>query len=193
MNFRKFLILTVVLTFSFGTGVFADTISQKVKVIFNKQEVTDADTAIVGKDAYVSAKSLGDLVQGIVVYDDSTKKISIYKPNVHMFLMMGSKPFGSVTKQKSFNFQVFAQVDNLQTSISSFKVTITDPYGDSTWIDGRTSSDNDFPSDKDNFWFTSDEISYEFKYSGKYTVRFWMKPTDSSSMQLVSEKTVIAK
>ncbi|THF73878.1 copper amine oxidase [Cohnella fermenti] len=193
MKFRRILILTAVMTLAFGSGVFADTISQKVKLILNKQEVSDADTAMIGKEAYVSVKSLGDLVQGMVFWDDDTKKATIFKPNVHMFLMAGSTSFGTVAKQKTTDFQVYAQIDNLQTSISSFKVTITDPYGDSTWIDGRSSSDSNFPSDKDSFWFTTKEFSYEFKYTGKYTVRFWMKPTDSTSMQIVSEKIVISR
>ncbi|MBB6636399.1 copper amine oxidase [Cohnella thailandensis] len=193
MKFRKLLILTAVLTLSFGTGVFADTLGQKVKVIFNKQDVSDIDATLIGKDAYVSAGALGDLVQGMVFWDDSAKKVSIYKPNVHMFLMSGSTSFGTVAKQKTQEFQVYAQIDNLQTSISSFKITITDPYGDSTWIDGLSSGDANFPSDKDSFWFTSKKFSYEFKYTGKYTVRFWMKPTDGSTMQVVSEKTVISK
>ncbi|WP_027091020.1 hypothetical protein [Cohnella thermotolerans] len=191
MRIRKLLLLTVVLTLLGGTAIFADTVSQKVKIIFNKQEMDDDGTLIDGK-AYVGVRSLGDVVQGIVAWDDSAKKVTIYKPNVHMFLMTGNKPFGSVAKGK-VSFRVFAQIDNLQTSISGFKVTIADPYGDETWIDGRTDKDGDFPSDKDNFWFTSADTSYEFKYSGKYTVRFWMKPSDNSPMQVVSEKTIISK
>ncbi|GIO15580.1 hypothetical protein J19TS2_51350 [Cohnella xylanilytica] len=192
MKIRKLVVLTVALTLVGGSAIFAaDTVSQKVKIILNKQELDDAGTIVDGK-AYVGVRSLGDVVQGFVSWDDSAKKVTIYKPNVHMFLMTGNKPFGSVQKGKN-SFRVFAQIDNLQTSISSFKVTIADPYGDETWIDGRTSKDADFPTDKDNFWFTSEDLSYEFKYSGKYTIRFWMKPSDNSPLQVVSEKTIVSK
>lgn len=191
MRIRKLLLLTVVLTLLGGTTIFADTVSQKVKIIFNKQEQDDGGALIDGK-AYVPAREVADMAQAFVSWDDDEKKLTISKPNVHMFLMDGNKPFGSVSKGKG-SFQVFAQIDNLQTSISSFKVTIADPYGDETYIDGRSSKDDGFPAGKDNFWFTSAEKSYEFKYSGKYTIRFWMKSADNSPMQVVSEKTIISK
>ncbi|CAM3724141.1 copper amine oxidase [Cohnella lubricantis] len=191
MRIRKLLLLTVVLTLLGGTAIFADTVSQKVKIVWNKQELNEGGALIDGK-AYIGAREVAEIAQAFVTWDDDEKKATISKPNVHMFLMDGNTPFGSVSKGKG-NFKVFAQIDNLQTSITSFKVTIADPYGDETYIDGRTNKDNGFPTDKDNFWFTSIEKSYEFKYSGKYTIRFWMKPSGNSPMQVVSEKTVISK
>lgn len=191
MQVRRILLLTVVLTLIGGTAIFADTITQKAKLVFNKQEVSDGAILVDGK-AYVSVSSLGDAIQGIVTWDDSAKKVSVYKPNVHMFLMDGSTSFGSVSTGKA-TFRVFAQIDNLQTSISSFKVTIADPYGDETYLDGRTSKDDGLPTTKDNFWFTSNEKTYEFKSKGTYTIRFWMKPADGGPMQVVSEKTIISK
>lgn len=191
MKVRRVLLLTVVLTLLGGTAIFADTISQKVKIVFNKQEQDDGGALIDGK-AYVGAREVADIAQAFVSWDDDAKKVTISKPNVHMFLLDGNKPFGSVSKGKG-SFQVFAQIDDLQTNISGFKVTIADPYGDETYIDGRTNRDDGFPMGKDNFWFTSIEKSYEFKYSGKYTVRFWMQQTGSTQMQVVSEKTIISK
>lgn len=188
---RKLLLLTAVLTLLGGTAIFADTVSQKVKVVFNKQEQDEGGALIDGK-AYIGARAVADIAQAFVSWDDNEKKVTVSKPNVHMFLMDGNKPFGSVSKGKG-SFKVFAQIDNLQTTISEFKVTIADPYGDETYIDGRTNQDDGFPTGKDNFWFTSAEKSYEFKYSGKYTIRFWMKPADNSPMQVVSEKTIISK
>ncbi|MBB6671096.1 stalk domain-containing protein [Cohnella nanjingensis] len=191
MKIRKLLILTVALSLIGGTAIFADSVAQKVKVIFNKQELDDAGALVDGK-AYLGVRTVGDSMQAITVWDDSAKKVTIYKPNVHIFLMTGSKPFGEVQKGKT-SFRVFSQIDNLQTDISAFKVTITDPYGDETWIDGRTSKDDDFPRSKDNFWFTGDNFTYDFKSVGRYTVRFWMKAADNTAMQIVSEKTIIAK
>ncbi|MCC3372936.1 copper amine oxidase N-terminal domain-containing protein [Cohnella sp. REN36] len=192
MKIRKLLILTVALSLLGGTAIFADTVTQKVKVIFNKQEIDDAGALVDGK-AFLGVRSLGDTIQAITVWDDSAKKVTIFKPNVHIFLMTGSKPFGEVQNGKSTSFKVFAQIDNLLTDISAFKVTISDPYGEETWIDGRTSKDDDFPKSKDNFWFTSDNFTYKFNSAGRYTLRFWMKPSDTQPMQIVSEKTIISK
>lgn len=192
MNIRKLLPLTVALMIASSTVIFADTVSQKVRIIFNKQTIDESGIMVDGK-AYISVRSVGDIIQGLVSWDDNDKKVVIAKPNVHMFTMAGSKPFGSVQKDQKVNFIVFAQIDNLQTDISAFKVTIADPYGSETYIDGLTSKDKDFPT-KDNFWFTtSSSFSYEFKSSGKYTIRFWMQPAGSSSMQVVSEKTIISR
>jgi len=191
MKVRRLLLLTVALTLIGGTAIFADTVSQKVKIVFNKQEQDDGGALIDGK-AYVGAREVADIAQAFVTWDDDAKMVTISKPNVHMFLLDGSKPFGSVSKGKG-SFTVFAQIDNLQTNISGFKVTIADPYGDETYIDGRTNRDDGFPTGKDNFWFTSEEKSYEFKYSGKYTVRFWMQQAGNTQMQVVSEKTIVSK
>jgi len=192
MNIRKLLLLTVALLLVGGSAVFADTVAQKVRIVFNKQTIEDGGILVDGK-AYLGVREVGDLVQGMVAWDEKDKKVTVSKPNVHMFAMNGSTPFGSVEKNQKVNFIVFAQIDNLQADISAFKVTIADPYGDETYIDGKTNKDKDFPT-KDNFWFTtSDKFGYEFKSSGKYTIRFWMQPAGSSSMQVVSEKTIISK
>lgn len=191
MKLRRLLILTAVLSLLGGSAIYADTVAQKVRIVLNKQELDDQGVLEDGK-AYVGVRGLADLMRAIVVWDDSAKKVSIVKPNVHIFLMDGSKPFGGVERGKK-SFKIFSQVDNLSVPISAFKVTIADPYGDEKDIETHTSKESDFPTDKDNFWFTSADYTYNFGSVGKYTIRFWMKPADGGPYQVVSEKTVFAK
>ena len=190
MKVRKIVILTVIMTLIFGTAAFANSIGQRVRVIVNKTELDDGGVLIDGK-SYLPLRSLTDTLQALLIWDDSAKKASIFKPNVHMFTMQGNTPFGSVPKAGRYKFYVFSQIDNLKVDISAFKISITDPYGELTWIDSRVSGDKDFPeSGKDNFWVRSKEISYEFKPAGKYTIRFWMKPAGEADLQIVSEKVI---
>lgn len=192
MKARRIIMLTLALTLLCGTVAYADTISQRIKIWVDKQELDE--TAIVVDDTtYLPMRSIADRLNAIVTWDDSNKRVAIYKPNVHMFTMKDTLPFGSVPKDK-IQFFVFSQIDSLKTDISAFKVTIADPYGDETWLDGRNSTDKEFPDPgKDNFSFKTKEISYDFKYSGKYVVRFWMKPVGESAFHLVSEKVITSK
>ncbi|MEK0313129.1 stalk domain-containing protein [Cohnella sp. 56] len=191
MKLRRLLLLTAVLSLFGGSAIYADTITQKVRIIVNKQELDDQGVLEDGK-AYVGVRNLADLMKALVFWDDSAKKVSIAKPNVHIFLMDGSKPFGGVERGKK-SFKIFSQVDNLTVPINAFKVTIADPYGDEKDIEAHTSKESDFPTDKDNFWFTSADYTYNFGSVGKYTIRFWMKAVDGGGYQVVSEKTVFAK
>jgi hypothetical protein len=192
MKVRKILMMTLVLTLIFGTAVFAENISQTMRVVINKKELDDAGLLVDNK-AYLAVGTLSKAMQAMVSWDNEDKKVTINKPNVHMFTMMDNSPFGSVNKNSRIKFYVFSQVDNLKTDINGFKLTITDPYGEDTWIDGRDTGDKDFPSDKDNFWFKTKEVSYEFKSSGAYVIRFWMKQQGSSTMQVVAEKVINSK
>lgn len=192
MKKRKLIAAIMVLTLLGGTAAFADSVTQRLKVYVNKQEINDGGIIVDGK-GYVSIRAISDAMQAMLSWDDGNKKVVIVKPNVHMFTLQDSKPFGGVSKGRN-KFIVFSQIDNLRVDITAFKVTISDPYDDLTWLDGRDSADKDFPDEgKDNFWFTSKEVSYDFKYSGKYVVRFWMKAEGDSSMSIVSEKIISVK
>ncbi len=195
MKARKIILLTAVLSLLFGSAAFANTISQNIKVIVNKKEVPDGGLLVDNK-AYVAVGAVSKLLQGIVVWNHEQKEASIYKPNVHMFTMKDSTPFGGVEKNSKFKFRVFSQIDNLRTDITGFKVTISDPYDQVTYIDGRNEKDKDFKEfytpGKDNFWFTTDYFTYEFDKAGPYTIQFWMQ-TNESPMQVVSEKVISSK
>jgi hypothetical protein len=196
MKVRKIIILTMVLTLIFGTAVFAESITQKLRIVIDKKEYDDAGILVDNK-AYVAVGTLAQSLQALVSWDNEAKKVTIYKPNVHMFLMMDSAAFGVVDKNSRIKFRVFSQIDNLKTNITAFKVTISDPYDNVTLIEGRDDKDKDWKEfyypGKDNFWFTTDGFSYQFDYAGKYTIQFWMKIDDNSPMQVVSEKVITSK
>jgi hypothetical protein len=192
MKVRKLILLTLALTLICGSVAYADSISQKLRVWVNKQEADDTGIVVDGK-GYISVKSVSDKLQAILTWDDSSKKVTIYKPNVHMFTMQDGVLFGNVPSGK-YQFNIFTQIDNLKVDISAFKVTIADPYGEETWVDGRIEDDKEFPDrGNDNFWFKTKEISYNFSSKGKYTIRFWMKPVGETSFQVVSEKVITSK
>jgi len=192
MKVRKLLVMVVALTFVFGTAVFAESISQGIKIELNKKDLDGG--LLVDNKAYIGVGALSSALQALVSWDNDAKKAVINKPNVHMFVMNGSNSFGIIDKGTRLKFQVYAQIDSLYTDITAFKITITTPYGDETLIDGRNSSDDDFKKiivGKDNFIFTTTkDFSYQFSYAGPYTIRFWMQPSGASQMQVVSEKVI---
>jgi len=197
MKFRKLLISTLALALLGGTAVYAaDAVVQKMRVVVNKKEVKEFNdaVAIVDGKSYLSVEALRQNVDGIFLTDEGTKKVSIYKPNVHMITRKDGNMFTDVPKGYKVKFNVFSQIDSLKVDISAFKVTIDDPYGESTWIDGRSAIDKDFPEvGKENFYFLTSDITYSFDSAGKYVIRFWMKPDGESSYQVVSEKVINSK
>lgn len=191
MKIRKVILLTMVLTLVCGTAVFAETISNRLKVVIDKKNYDDAGI-LVDNNAYLGVRAFAKTMQAMLSWDSDEKKVTIYKPNVHMFTMKDNATFGEVNSGRT-KFFVFSQIDSLKADISAFKLTITDPYGEDTWIDGRDSGDKDFPRDKDNFWFKTREVSYDFNSKGQYVIRFWMKLSGQSEMQIVSEKSITSK
>lgn len=177
-----------------GSVVYAaDAVVGKLRVWVNNKEVDDAGLLVDGK-TYLSIKALNERLDGIFLWDDSAKRVNIYKPNVHMLTRKDGNIFSDVPKGAKVKFDVFSQIDSLKVDISAFKVTIDDPYGDSTWIDGRTSSDKDFPEvGKENFYFLTDDFTYTFDSTGRYVIRFWMRPAGESGYQVVSEKVINSK
>jgi hypothetical protein len=191
MKARKILMLTMVLTLVCGSAVFADSISQTLRVVINKKEIDDAGMLVDNK-AYMAVNKFAGAMQALVSWDADTKKVTINKPNVHMLTMKDSVPFQSVPKDQ-YKFFVYAQIDSLKTDISAFKITISDPYDNETLIEERASSDKDFPSHMDMFGIKTKEITYDFKSAGPYIVRFSMQQDENSPMQVVSEKVITSK
>ncbi|AZN40584.1 stalk domain-containing protein [Paenibacillus albus] len=184
MKFRKLLLLTLVLSLWGGTMLFADATSQRVRVILNGSELDDSGIFTDGK-SYLSIRQIANNLQSIVLWDDSSKKVTIYKPNVHMFLFQDTKIFGNVNKGDKLSFKVFAQIDDLKTEISAVKVTIANPSGNESLIQS-----NNVSIDKDNFWYRTDDYDYKFDSTGKYTINFYMKVAGMDDWKLVSEKTI---
>ncbi len=194
MNVRKIMIATLIVAMLGGTVAYAaDAVVNKVRVWVNKKEVDEGALLVDGK-TYLSIKALNEKIDGIFLWDESAKRANIYKPNVHMLTRKDGNIFGEVPKGAKVKFDVFSQIDSLKVDISAFKVTIDDPYGDSKWIDGRSSTDKDFPDiGKESFNFLTDDFTYTFDSTGRYVIRFWMRPAGESSYQVVSEKVINSK
>ncbi|MFC4808341.1 stalk domain-containing protein [Paenibacillus sp. GCM10023250] len=187
MKFRKLLIASLVLSLWGGTMLFADGASQRIRVIVNGSELNDAGIFADGK-TYLSARQVANTLQSLVLWDDASKKVTIYKPNVHMFLFQDTTIFGNVVKGNKITFKVFAQIDNLLTDISAVKLTIVNPSGTEQVIQSKSVS-----IDKDNFWYRTDDYTYTFDTAGKYTINFYMKTSSGDDWNLVSQKTITAK
>jgi hypothetical protein len=192
MKFRKIILLTLAFTLICGSAVYAETITQKLKVWVNKKE-DSASVIVDNKTSYISSKIVTDKLQAILLWDEDNKKVTIFKPNVHMLTSSDNNIFGVVKQKEKIKFNTFVQVDTLKVDISALKLTILDPYGDEKLIEVRNAGDSDFPDGKDNFWITIKDISYNFDSSGIYTLRFWVKPAGENSFQVISEKVINSK
>ncbi|UVI32240.1 copper amine oxidase N-terminal domain-containing protein [Paenibacillus spongiae] len=188
MKFRRLLILLLVMSLWGGTMMFADSAAQKVRVIVNGEDLSDAGLLSDGK-TYLAVRQLANSLQSLVVWDETSKKVTVYKPNVHMFLFQDNTIFGNVNKGNRYTFKVFAQIDNLKTDVAAVKVSIFDPSGSEKVIQSQNVSLNN----KDNFWYRTDDIKYNFDSSGKYAVRFFMKVNATDEWNLVSEKIITAQ
>ncbi|WP_410768126.1 copper amine oxidase [Fontibacillus sp. BL9] len=180
MKWRRVALLVVAFSLMGGSLLFADSASQKVKMLLNGRELEDGGYMIDGK-TYIPVREL----EGMVEYNDSTKTVNYYKPNVHMFLFTDDAVFGDIKKTGKLKFNVFSQIDNLKSDISAVRVSITAPDGASKVI--QTS---EIKEQRDNFWFRTEDYTYDFKASGKYTIGFYMKSAGGSDFTLVSEKGI---
>ncbi|QAY65465.1 stalk domain-containing protein [Paenibacillus protaetiae] len=180
MKYRKVVVWLCVLMLVGGTAIFADAAVQKVRVIINGQS-GDGGLVMDGK-TYLPLREVASGLNAIVDWDNQNKKATIIKPNVHLVLFKDNAIFGKVSKGNKYTFNVFAQVDNLKTSISAVKVSIFDPYGNEKTIQSQTLDMN-----KDNFWYRTQDIQYSFDYTGKYAVRFFMKTSPDAEWTSVSE------
>ncbi|AOZ91575.1 copper amine oxidase [Paenibacillus crassostreae] len=182
MRWKKVVVSTLVLSLMGGSLLFADSVNNKVHFWVNGQEVQDGGYVIEGK-TYVPLRAF----EGLVNWDSVSNQVKFIKPNVHIFLFKGDTIFGNVNKGK-LKFNVFSQVDNLSENIVSVKVAITDPAGTTKDIQSQ-----DLDSDqKDNFWFRTDDFTYDFKTSGKYKIGFYIKYSENSDYELVSQKVITA-
>jgi hypothetical protein len=192
MKVRKIILLTLAFTLICGSAVYADTITQKLRVWVNKKDY-DSASVIVDNKSYISSKIVTDKLQTILLWDEDNKKVTIFKPNVHMLTSSDNNIFGVVKQKEKIKFNTFVQVDTLKVDISALKLTILDPYGDEKLVEVRNAGDSDFPDGKDNFWITIKDISYNFDSVGTYTLRFWVKPAGETSFQVISEKLIFCK
>lgn len=183
MNFKKVAIWLMLLSLCGGTIIFANAAAQKVRVLINGMEL-DSGGIIMDGTTYLPLRQVANTMQAIVEWDNASRKATVYKPNVHMFMYQGNSPFGVVNKGFSGKIKVFSQIDNLQTDIKSVKVTIADPSGKEKLIQSENVTSSN------NFWFVTEEFDYKFDAVGQYTVRFYMKVSDADDWVVVSEKEI---
>ncbi|MHA0858218.1 copper amine oxidase [Paenibacillus sp. CMAA1364] len=182
MRWKKVIVSTIVMSLMGGSLLFADSGNEKVRFWVNGQEVQDSGFLIEGR-AYIPIRAF----DGHVSWYRNNNQIKIIKPNVHIFLFKGDTVFGNVNKGK-LKFNVFSQVDNLTENVVSVKVAITDPEGATKDIQSQD-LDND---QKDNFWFRTNDFTYDFKNAGKYTIGFYIKYSKNSDYEMVSQKVITA-
>ncbi|CAM3956589.1 copper amine oxidase N-terminal domain-containing protein [Paenibacillus alkaliterrae] len=187
MKFRKVVILLTLLSLWGGSLLFADSATQKVRVIINGIEQDDGGL-IADSRTYLPLREIASTLQAIVEWDNQSKRATVYKPNVHMFLFQNNTVFGNVDKGYQGSFKVFAQIDNLKTDIAAVRVSIFDPGGKEKVIQ----TENVSPK-SDNFWYATDHIDYKFESSGKYPIRFSIKPRGSDEWTVVSEKLISSR
>lgn len=188
MKHKKILILATVLIVWSATMAFASASTQKIKVIINQTNLGDIGE-IVDNSTFLPLRKVGESLNAIVDWNAAKKTATIYKPNVHMFIYNSNNgdetTFGEVKKGFSGKIKVFAQVDNVSFNLTSTKFTIVDPNGKETLI-----QQINVDKSRDNYWFVTEETSYRFAQSGKYTLRCYMKTDLNDEWSLTSEKTI---
>ncbi len=189
---RLFILITALSIFSTVT-IAADDVwesykAKKMKVTWNGKEIAPSAVQLADGKKMLPASEISNSVQALVKFDESTDTLHMYKPNVHIFLQQiirdEVKPFGNVAKGK-YEFSIFSQVDNLLTPVHSFMITVEDPYGEIVYH-----TENVLEEQKDNFWFVTPTIKLDFKYTGKYKVKYAMKISEDASYQTVAEKVI---
>jgi len=193
MKIRNIALGVLALSLVGGATAGADEVIQtwkgkKVRVEVNGSELDGGGIQIDGK-TYLPIRALSDTLQALLKADADA--VHINKPNVHLLLYTGDKnamkPFGNVY-QGSYEFSVFVQVDNLQTKAHSLKTTVVDPQGQT--VDTLVYKMTD--ESKDNFWYATSPFKIDFKSTGQYKVRFYIKQTENSDFELLSEKAIVS-
>lgn len=188
MKWKKTLVLVMLLSVWGGTMMFADSVSQKVRVIVNGSELRESGVLMDG-NTYLPLRQIADTLQSLIIWDEASKKVTLNKPNIHMFTFNDKAiPFGVVIKGSEAKFSVYAEVDSLSASIEAFKFSIVDPYGRE-----KTIQTEEISPKKDYFAFRTKEIKYDFDATGSYAIRMHMKPSGSDSWSIVSEKLIISE
>ncbi|CAG7604738.1 hypothetical protein PAESOLCIP111_00731 [Paenibacillus solanacearum] len=201
MKVPRLLTLALSLSLFGAAGAYANSLwgeyegFAKAKLMVNNEEKTfgEADTPafLVKGSAVLPVRVLSESLQALVKWDDAKKTVSIQKPNVHMFVAKKvdndysiKQPFGVVKKGDRLDFAVFAQVDNLQTPIYSFQISIYSPEGEQVATHEKVVN-----GQRESFWYPW-PFNVTFNESGKYVVKFSIKQDESSAYTVVSEKVI---
>lgn len=166
------------------------------RLIVNEETVefgdSDVPPLIVDGKTVLPLRAVSDALQALVKWDNSNKTAYLYKPNVHMFFTTEVRkdsaivPFGVVERGKEVDFIVFAQVDNLKSSINSVQVSVVSPSGKSV----ITPVVKSISESKEAFWLKVPLYGVSFNEAGTYVVKFAMKQDGSNDYSVVSEKQI---
>ncbi|TLS48282.1 hypothetical protein FE782_31550 [Paenibacillus antri] len=193
MKIRNIALGILALTLIGGATAGADEVMQtwkgkKVRVVVNEAELDGGGIQIDGK-TYLPIRALSDTLQALIKAESDT--VHINKPNVHLLLFTGDrnamKPFGNVY-QGTYDFSVFVQVDNLRTKAHSIKTTVVDPQGQT--VDALVYKMTD--ENRENFWYATSPFKIDFKSTGQYKIKFYIKQTEDSEFELLSEKAILS-
>jgi hypothetical protein len=173
----------------------------KARVIINNEvkEFTSSEVPgfIVNGATVLPLRTLADSLQALVKWDDSNKTVSVFKPNVHLIVAYDvdrkkfdvTTPFGTVRHGKTISFDVFPQVENLKTPITSMKISILSPSGQE--VATRTASNGTIQ--QQSFWFVERFEKLTFSEQGIYSVKLYMQLESGGDYQVVSEKQILSQ
>lgn len=207
MKVPRIRVLTLVLSLSlFGTaGTLASSMwgdyegFSKVKMVVNGVENQFADgeapAFLIKGNTVFPVRMLSESLQSLVRWDNNKQTVSVYKPNVHMFVAEKvnedysiKSPFGRVPKGKKIDFAVFAQVDSLKTPFYSFKIAIETPSGEQA----VAPHEKIVNGQKENFWYPW-PFSVSFNEAGEYVITFSIKLDEGGEYTVVSKKVIVSE
>lgn len=186
MRLRRVVVSFLLLSLLGGGMIFADTVVNKIKLTVNGTELNDSAIVVDGT-TYVPLRQVANLFGAFVMWDN--KQVSVNKPNIHMMAVKDDTYFQGVRKGSTLTFNVLVQGDSVVTPISEIKLVIADPYGSEKEIYYETLTENVKIFKLDPYV----KVTYEFKHSGDYKLRMYMKPEKSNDWIVVSEKIIVSK
>lgn len=210
----KHLPIMILALFLLGTAsVYATSLWGEYKG-YNKTRVSVNDQVIQFDEREVAAfeiegvpvmplPKLGESLGAVVDWDPVNYTVSVYKPNVDMFIAKSvtgreskdgidyfiRSPFGYVVQGDKFDFYVFAQVDSLKTEITSFKISIETPGGQEIAQVEETLTGH---QQRESFWYPA-PFHLSFDETGDYRVKFSIKTDSSGDYVAVSEKLIVSE
>lgn len=192
-NWKRVLILTLLLAVVGTVAAFADDIYETIKA--KKVNITLNGNSLDGtlqanNDLLVPVKKNSEALH--VIVEQKGSSVEVYKPNYHMFFFTVvndrlHNTFGWSEVGKTVNFAIFAQVDNLHKTVQNVKYEVFDPNGKSIYnlIDKVNQSDN--------FFHVTPTMSMKFEEVGEYTVKAYIQFDERGEYYLVSEKALQVK
>ena len=187
MRFKKVLVSFILLSLMGGSMIVADTAINKIKLSINGSALNDSAIVVDGT-TYVPLRQAASLFGAFVTWDNN-KQVNINRPNIHMMAVKDDTYFQAVWKGSTVTFDVLVQGDSVETPISEIKLVIADPNGVEKEIYYEANPENVkiFKLDPNV------KVTYEFKKSGDYKLRMYMKPEKSNDWVVVSEKVIVSK